>query len=148
MRAAALAFAALLLIAATAHSPVNEPGTTYDDHKVDAALSIARLYGLSRDQAMLMLAIRDHESGYAAEKEFGIEGQPRMRDERMRFCRNACICARLIKRYCPDAKRSTVRRFNHGYDDDGGKYLGYAEDAEWWLKVLRHKRKYENILYH
>lgn len=128
-------------------APEPEPTPTMDDLKLETALSIARLYGLTRDQAIIMLAIRSHEAGYPAKKEFGIEGWPEIKDERRRFCRNACLCAKLIKRHCQDTRPETLRKFGQGYKDDNRQYSGYAEDREWWRKVLRHKKKYLNILY-
>lgn len=89
----------------------------------------------------------DHEAGYPAKNEFGIEGWPKIKDERRRFCRNAFICARLIKRHCINRTGTELKRFGMGYDYGSRKYPGYAEDPDWWIKVRRHTRKYKNLLY-
>lgn len=140
-------FCFLSLLSLSVWAPETEPTPDMDDLKVEAALSIARLYGLTRDQAVVMLAIRDHEAGYPAKKEFGIEGWPPVNDERRRFCRNACLCARLIKQHCPDSRPETIKKFGQGYNDGIKIYPGYAIHKAWYKYVIRKMKKYENILY-
>lgn len=151
MRKAACTVLALVLAAlfvAPAAGTSEEPQPTTDDLKVEAALSIARLYGLDRSQAILLLAIHDHEAGEPACKEFGIENQPeKIKDPVERYCRYACKSARAIKLWCPDVRPATVRRFNHGFGKGKRRYPGYAEDPDWWRCVVRRMRDYQKILY-
>lgn len=139
---------ALVLITAWAAGGDREPRSTLEDKKLDAALSIARLHGLTSDQAILMLGIRDHEDGEKAKKEFGIEGQPECKNDLERYCRNACFCARLIKRFCPNTKPETIKQFGQGYGKRKHRYRGYSEDPDWWKGVIRHSKKHKNILYY
>jgi hypothetical protein len=116
--------------------------------RIDMTLAVARLYRLTREQAILLLAIYDHEDGAPAKKEFGIEGKPPVTDPIHRLCRNACFAALTIKRRCPNTKPETIMRFNHGYSTRGKKrYPGYSEDPNWWVKVMQHMEKYKNLPY-
>jgi len=151
MRKASFAVLALLLaplLGASAAGTSEEPRPTTKELKVEAALSVARLEGLTREQAILLLAIHDHEDGEAACKEFGIENQPVIvKDPVERYFRWACKSARAVKLWCPDARPATVRRFNHGFGKGRRRYPGYAEDPDWWRGVLEHMRSYRKILY-
>lgn len=131
----------------TAYSE-NAMQTKSSELKIEAALAVAKLYGLSRGQAILLLAIHDHEAGEPACKEFGIENQPeKIKDPVERYMRYACKSARAIKLWCPDARPVTVRRFNHGFGKENDRYPGYAQDPEWWRCVVRRMRDYKKIIY-
>lgn len=151
MKKAACTVLALLLAAlfmAPAAGTSEEPRPTTKDLKVEAALSVARLEGLNRSQAILLLAIHDHEAGEPACKEFGIENQPVIiKDPVERYFRWACKSARAVKLWCPDARPATVKRFNHGFGKGKRRYPGYADDPDWWKGVLDHMRDYQDIIY-
>ncbi len=107
-------------------------------------LAVARLYGLNRDQAILLLAIRDHEDGRPG-KELGVENPvaKQWQDGRRSLLVQASFAAETIKRRCPDTRPETIRRFNHGYPG----YLGWAEDRTWWIWVRRYMKRYRQIEY-
>jgi hypothetical protein len=120
---------------------------TREDDRIFLTTAIAHWYGLSRQQAILLLAIRDHEAGEPACKEFGIEGKEKVRDPLQRYCFYACYSARVIKLYCPNTKKETLKLFNHGFGKGKNKYLGYAEDIYWYKGVMRKMKKYEDVFY-
>jgi hypothetical protein len=126
---------------------IKEPPKTREDVRVELTLGMARWYGLSRDQAILLLAIHDHEDGAKAKKEFGIENKEKVADPLQRYCFYGCYSARAVRRWCPDVRPETIRRFNHGFGKGKNRYPGYAEDPEWWKYVIRKMKKYQNILY-
>lgn len=126
---------------------IKEPPKTREDVRLELTLDIARWYGLSREQAILLLAIYDHEDGAKAKKEFGIEGKEPVKDPLQRYCFYACYSARAIKRWCPDTRTETIKRFNHGFGKGRNRYPGYAEDRSWWIYVKRRMKDYQTILY-
>lgn len=126
-------------------SAITEP---LEDRLRMVALDIARCYSLSRGQAILLLAIHDHEDGKKAEKEFGIDHQKEKIPDRIeRYCRYACKSALSIKRFCPDVDRRSINRFGRGFGNGKRRYQGYAEDPQWGSKVYKAMKKYREILY-
>ena len=112
------------------------------------SLDIARCYSLTRGQAILLLAIHDHENGEEAGKEFGIEHQKeKITDPVERYCRYACKSARAIKRHCPKTDYESIHKFGRGYVNGKCRYQGYAEDLLWPKKVFKMMKKYSDILY-
>lgn len=147
MRLAAV-FALLILLTYQVNGNCAEPDRRErEEVRIQLTLSVAKWYGLTRDQAVLLLAIHDHEDGAKAKKEFGIEGKERVSDPLQRYCFYACYSALAIKRWCPDAKPATLRRFNHGFGRGKCRYPGYAEDRTWWIQVRRRMRDYQHITY-
>lgn len=117
------------------------------DAETRGALEIARDYGLTRNQAIMLLAIKDHEAGTPAKKEFGVENVEIIDDPIRRFFNHGCRSASLIKRFCPDTRSETIKRFNHGYGKGKRRYPGYATDPTWWVYVKRRMRDYRDIAY-
>jgi hypothetical protein len=129
---------------------------TRTDDRLNLTLSIAHWYRLTRGQAILMCGIYDWE---LAPKDqmitYGYFGIRRSDHPIIAYCDSdemlfivcAGICARTIKRFCPDTQTISVRRFNHGYRKGKYQYPGYAEDTEWWLGVIQKMKEHENILY-
>lgn len=110
---------------------------TYHDRQVITALQVARFYGLSREQAIVLVAIRDHENGGPG-KEFGIEiPSCRFRDGRHSFVDNCATCCEIILARCPDGKARTLRKLNKSY----------AADPNWWRGVRKAMARYRNIIY-
>ena len=122
---------------------------TQQDKRDEISLAIARFYGLTRDQGILLLAIRDHENSEM--KTFSYYGIRREDRPELKYCRSdrdeyidaTRICAEQIRLYCPNIKTSKIMKFNCGY----GNYPGYAVDHEWWRGVKRKMREYQNIIY-
>jgi hypothetical protein len=130
--------------------PPRLPKELTKEAEMNLALEIARAYELNREQAMLLLAIREHEAGRVG-KEFGVEldRAKQFEDGRRSFCVQACYAAQTIRRWCPDARPANVKRFNHGYVTKHGQaYPGWAEDPDWWKKIGRHLVQFKNILYY
>jgi len=118
------------------------------DRLRSTSLDIARCYSLTKSQAILLLAIHDHENGEEAGKEFGIEHQKeKICDPIERYCRYACKSALAIKRYCPETDYESIHRFGRGYGHGKNRYPGYAEDPLWPKKVFKMMKKYSDILY-
>lgn len=124
--------------------------------RIETTLSIARWYELNRDQAILLLAIYDHELAPREQMKtcsyFGIRrathpGLSYCKSDKQEFQLSAGICAMLIKRHCPDLSEKSLKQFNHGYTTAKGSYKGYATDEVWWVKVRHRSTKYKNIFY-
>lgn len=155
LAAAFLAMAMLPSPCSTGTMP-GEPGSTADDRRVSMSLATARFYGLTRDQAVLMLGIYRHE---LAEPEdmvtftyFGIRRSDvpitgACRTDEMLFAVCAGVCAQTIRRRCPRVSAESIRRLNHGYGKGRRRYAGYAEDPDWWKGVMRRMKEFGNILY-
>lgn len=120
--------------------------TDIDDEQVITALSIARLYNLSREQAILMLAILDHEkTPKRLMKTFGYYGIRKSMCPIIKYCKSdemlflVCsgLCAETIKVRCPKVDKEGVHKL--------GKR--YAFDTQWSAKVWKKMKKYKNILY-
>ncbi len=119
-------------------------GLSYQEEQ--AIIAVARLYALDRSDAILLLAIRQHEAGRPG-KEFGVEKAcaKQWQDGRKSLLIQACYAAETIKLRYP-RKGTTAQRlrlFNHGYPG----YLGWAEDRLWWVYILRNMKKYKDIAY-
>lgn len=153
--------AAAALMVAAVFIPASPPAggeslPKKEDLRVDLTLAIARWHGLSRNQAILMLTIYDHELAPREQMKtcsyFGIRRS--MRPE-LAYCETvedeyetaARICAGTIKRYCPNVRSDTLRNFNHGFGKGRNHYPGYAEDPWWWIKVKRKMKRWQNITY-
>jgi hypothetical protein len=143
----ALCFYCWILSTKAVANNIDHSNSVLDDYKQSVAMDLAHCYGLSREQAILLFAIRDHEDGEKAKKEFGIEGKEKIDDPIRRYANHACYSANAIKRFCPDTKRETIKRFNHGYGVGEKRYRGYAEDRDWYKFVIRRMKEYENIFY-
>jgi hypothetical protein len=120
--------------------------TIIEDKRIQLSLDIAREYNLTRDQAILMLGIYQHELTPKKQmKTFGYFGIRKSMCPIIQYCKSdemlfivcAGLCAETIKKHCPNIKRETLNKF--------GKI--YAIDPWWVSKVKRKMRKFENILY-
>ena len=107
------------------------------DLRIPLTLAIAHEYGLTRDQAILLLAIEAHEAGGPG-KEFGIEAIPcEWKDGRKSFLINAARACETIKARCPDPTLKAVIRLGRRW----------AKDELWYLYVWRNMRRFKNILF-
>jgi len=114
-----------------------EPETSEADLRRDVALSIARWHSLTRQQAILLLAIEEHEKGGPG-KEFGIESIPcEFKDGRKSYVVNCIRACEMIKRRCPVPDKEGVWKLGERW----------AEHRAWWKYVWRNMRKYKNIIY-
>lgn len=94
--------------------------------KLNTAVSIARMYGLSREQIFLLLAIERHEAGRAG-LEWGVHNNPYADGNKSYLwaCAQAC---ESIKARCPSVNDADLAKM-------GSRY---AADPEWHVKVKRH----------
>lgn len=102
--------------------------------------SVAVKYKLSRDQTVLLKAIRRHEAGRPG-KEFGVETARAMRyqDGVKSFRIQAEWAAGTIKKHTNyKITWPMLFAFGRGYGD----YLGYSEDIGWARKVWMHMDYY------
>jgi hypothetical protein len=107
------------------------------DLRIPLTLAIAHEYGLTRDQAILLLAIEKHEAGGPG-KEFGIEAIPcEWKDGRKSFLINCARACETIKNRCPDPTLKSIIRLGRRW----------AKDKMWYLYVWRNMQKFKNILY-
>jgi hypothetical protein len=108
-----------------------------DDLKIPVELSIAKWCGLSRKQAILLLAIEKHENGVPG-KEFGIESIPcEFKDGKKSFLVNCVRACETIKIRCSHPTLINIKKLNKRW----------AKDPLWWFYVWRDMREFENILY-
>jgi hypothetical protein len=131
----ALALAIILIMIGKAWPDEND----YCGDKTQLSIYIAKMYGLSRDQTVLLLAIREHENGGPG-LEFGIESIPcEWKEGRKSFLIN---CARA----CETIRNRTPPKINHLSILKLGKL--WAVDKSWHVYVYRNFKKYQkNILY-
>jgi hypothetical protein len=127
-----------------------------EDLQIENALAISRLYGLSREQAIILCGIYDHEKtprkfmatfGYFGIRKSDHPVIEHCKSDNMLFLICAGLCAETIKLRCPDDSQKSVLRLGLGYGKGKTRYLGYATDPNWAYKVLRKAKKYEKILY-
>jgi hypothetical protein len=118
-----------------------------EDLRAEATLAIARMYDLSRDQAILMLAIYDHELAPREQMiTYGYFGMRRSdhpiiqrckRDETL-FLVCASLCAQTIKNRCPVVTPKSVHALGNIY----------ATNPQWSKCVWAEMKKYKDtILY-
>ena len=119
--------------------PAGADEEDYCGPKSQLSLDIAKMYGLSRDQAALLLAIREHEAGGPG-LEFGIEQIPcEWKDGKKSFLIN---CARA----CETIRNRTPVKINHVAILKLGRR--WAVDKNWHVYVYRNfQRDRKNILY-
>jgi hypothetical protein len=130
-------FLCALLLLLAVNVCAEEPPRTQDDLRRDVALSIARWEGLSRNQAILLLAIEKHEAGKHG-KEFGIESiKCEFDDGKKSYVVNCIRACETIKIRCPTVNRKSVKKL--------GKR--WATDISWAFYVWRNMEEFEDILY-
>lgn len=124
--------------------------------RIEVTLDVARWFELTKDQAILLLAIHDHELAPRTQMKqcsyFGIRRSIHpilsyCKTDQMEYLVAASICANLIKRHCQDTSPESLKRFNHGYVGKRRTYKGYAQDRLWHIKVAYRMSKYKDIFY-
>ena len=116
------------------------------DLRIPLTLAIAHEYGLTRDQAILLLAIGKHELTPREQMKtygyFGIRKSDKpilykCKTDKTLFILSAILCAETILKHCPMVTDAAIRKF--------GKR--YAEDPGWAVDVINEEKAFSNILY-
>ena len=116
------------------------------DSEISVSLAIARAYGLTRDQAKLLLAVRSHEAGRKG-KEFGVLSPNALifNDGYRSFCIQCCYaCETIKKRYkC----KNDLYKFSKRYCPIGAKNDPRGLNFYFYQSVKHKLKEFNDILY-